>query len=80
VISSRADKAPEGWSTPRRCAFFNHHRVARSVVLDCGSPLPLFSATAIENAGYFLSRLRRLFSFLDFPRIPPFHFAEGIKI
>src|ERR1035437_6626583 len=38
-------KAPEGWSSPRRCAFFNYHRAARSV-LECGSPLPLSAADA----------------------------------
>src|ERR1017187_8643150 len=36
-----ADKAPEGWSSPRRFAFTLavEHRAS---VLDCGSPLPLF--------------------------------------
>ena len=34
-------KAPEAWSTPRRCALFDPYRAARSV-LACGSLLPLF--------------------------------------
>jgi len=39
-----SDKAPEDWSTPRRCAHFKHHRAAHSV-LDCGGPPPLFPAS-----------------------------------
>jgi hypothetical protein len=34
-------KAPEGWRSPKRVAYFGNHRVARSV-LDCGGPPPLF--------------------------------------
>ncbi len=34
-------KAPEGWRTPGRFAYFGNHPVARSV-LDCGGPPPLF--------------------------------------
>ena len=36
-----ADKAPEGWSSPRRFAFTLAVEHGASV-LDCGSPLPLF--------------------------------------
>ena len=34
-------KAPEGWRTPKRFAYFRNHRVAHSV-MDCGGPPPLF--------------------------------------
>ena len=37
---SSACKAPEGWRTPGRFAYFRIHRVARSV-LECGGPPPL---------------------------------------
>ena len=38
---SSSCKAPEGWRTPRRFAYFKDHRVTHSV-LDCGGPPPLF--------------------------------------
>jgi len=38
---SFACKAPEGWRTPRRFAYFRNHCDAHSV-LECGGPPPLF--------------------------------------
>jgi hypothetical protein len=38
---ARSVKAPEGWRSPRRFAYFRNHHVAHSV-LDCGGPPPLF--------------------------------------
>ena len=40
-------KAPEGWRSPRRFAYFNNHHVTHSV-LECGGPPPLFHG-AISN-------------------------------
>jgi hypothetical protein len=40
-------KAPEGWRSPGRCAYFSNHRVTHSV-LECGGPPPLFHG-AISN-------------------------------
>jgi hypothetical protein len=40
-------KAPEGWRSPGRCAYFSNHRVTHSV-LECGGPPPLFHE-AISN-------------------------------
>ena len=40
-------KAPEGWRSPRRFAYFRNHRVAHRV-LECGGPPPL-SPGAISN-------------------------------
>jgi hypothetical protein len=41
VRKQPADKAPEGWSSPRRYAS-TLTAENRASVLDCGSPLPLF--------------------------------------
>jgi hypothetical protein len=38
---STACKAPEGWRSPRRFAYFRNRRVAHCV-LECGGPPPLF--------------------------------------
>jgi hypothetical protein len=34
-------KAPEGWRSPRRFAYFRNQRIAHGV-LECGGPPPLF--------------------------------------
>jgi hypothetical protein len=70
VNLSFSGKAPEGWRSPRRVAYFGNHRVARSV-LDCGGPPPLFpgiiSNCANVNRNCYISLLTEPGSF------PPFN-------
>src|SRR5665647_857316 len=56
-------KAPEDWRSPRRCAHFKNHGVARSV-LDCGGPPPLFPA-----AGQTVPMLTQTAIDLPFPAV-----------